>query len=150
MNVDVSLRIRAPLDDAESENVWEYSRDTCRRRGAHGADKQWKFDAVLPPDSTQEQVYQAKGKQLVDKALLGYNTSLLAYGQSGSGKTYSMTGRPGTLGGITPRVIDDLFNRISSADTDETTTYLVRVSFLSRPLPFGRRPQCERVMSVSC
>jgi len=43
-------------------------------------------------DGSQEAVYQALGAELVRKAAEGYNTCMLAYGHTGSGKTYTMMG----------------------------------------------------------
>ncbi|XP_037086992.1 kinesin-like protein KIF16B [Pollicipes pollicipes] len=47
--------------------------------------------------SQQEQVYASLGRPLLDDVLAGYNGCLLAYGQSGSGKTYTMLGNPELL-----------------------------------------------------
>lgn len=44
------------------------------------------------PDGSQEAVYEALGAELVRKALEGYNTCMLAYGHTGSSKTYTMMG----------------------------------------------------------
>lgn len=47
------------------------------------------FDKVLD-GSTQNQVYTDLAKPMVDKAINGFNFTLLAYGQTGTGKTYTM------------------------------------------------------------
>ena len=65
------------------------------------------------PRHDQECVYNIIGKPLLDHSLDGYNSCLFAYGATGSGKTYSMTGdekvfRPQDEG-IIPRLIRDLF-----------------------------------------
>ncbi|CAL1129353.1 unnamed protein product [Cladocopium goreaui] len=58
---------------------------------------QWRkyvFDACLPDDRSQKQVFQDSGVvYLLDEALAGYAATVLAYGQTGSGKTYTMMGR---------------------------------------------------------
>lgn len=49
----------------------------------------FQFDEVLD-GSTQNQVYIDLAKPMVDKAINGFNFTLLAYGQTGTGKTYTM------------------------------------------------------------
>ncbi len=50
------------------------------------------FDYVYDQYSTQEQIYENTAKKEVISCLQGYNASLLAYGQTGTGKTYTMEG----------------------------------------------------------
>ncbi|XP_077485277.1 kinesin-like protein KIF28 [Amblyomma americanum] len=59
----------------------------------------------------QERVYKELGREVVRSAWQGYNAALLAYGQSGSGKSYSMVGY-GTNTGMVPRLCEDLFQEI--------------------------------------
>ena len=51
-----------------------------------------KYDVVCSSDWSQERVFEATCASFVKEALDGYNTCLVAYGQSGGGKTYSMVG----------------------------------------------------------
>jgi hypothetical protein len=104
------------------------------------------FDAVHPPTATQEDVYLASALPSVKAALQGYNAAIIAYGQTGAGKTHTMEGAPeGEQRGIVPRAVadafagieaDDLANGISpsSADSSSTTNtparFLVRASYL--------------------
>lgn len=46
-------------------------------------DNRYFYDKVFEEKSTQEQVYQAVGKPLLDEILQGYNATIFAYGQSG-------------------------------------------------------------------
>ena len=50
------------------------------------------FDAAFPPAAAQRDVFYGVAAPLVDDVLAGYNASLLAYGQTGTGKTHTMTG----------------------------------------------------------
>lgn len=58
--------------------------------------------------ATQQMVYEALGKQVLDNAWEGYHCCLFAYGQTGSGKSYSMVGY-GENKGIVPISMDVLF-----------------------------------------
>ena len=62
--------------------------------------------------------------------LEGYNGTIFAYGQTGTGKTHTMEGSESdeSLRGIVPRAISYIFNAIEEAAN--TKKYLVRISFL--------------------
>ena len=62
--------------------------------------------------------------------LEGYNATIIAYGPTGTGKTYTMEGgREGDTRGIIPRAIDDIFDYIEN-DTSASRKYLVRAAYL--------------------
>ncbi|KAL8274697.1 hypothetical protein Esti_001412 [Eimeria stiedai] len=91
--------------------------------------RSYAFDCVFPPESSQEEVY-ACTSPLLRAALDGFNAALLAYGQTGAGKTYTL-GFEGSLlpgaplrgcppresdardrKGILPRACEDVFRLI--------------------------------------
>ena len=75
------------------------------------------FDAVHPPAATQEDVYLASALPSVKAALRGYNAAIIAYGQTGAGKTHTMEGAPeGEQRGIVPRAVADAFAGIEADD----------------------------------
>lgn len=60
----------------------------------------------------------------------GYNGAIIAYGQTGTGKTYTMEGaRTGPDRGIIPRAVENIFACIEN-DTAPGSKYLVRASYL--------------------
>ncbi|XP_018422284.1 PREDICTED: kinesin heavy chain isoform X2 [Nanorana parkeri] len=94
-----------------------------------GQGKPYVFDKVLPPNSTQEQVYNACAKQIVKDVLDGYNGTIFAYGQTSSGKTHTMEGKlhDNHLMGIIPRIARDIFDHIYSMD--ENLEFHIKVSY---------------------
>ncbi len=59
----------------------------------------YRFNAVLPCETTQDQVFETCGiGNLIDSAMDGYSATIFAYGQTGSGKTYTMAGDEKRLG----------------------------------------------------
>ena len=113
---------------------------------------QFTFDHVYDQDASQQMVYERSAKDAVLSTLAGYNAAMLAYGQTGTGKTFTMEGDPrarhgnsaigilpgdlppvgddrGAERGIIPRAIEDIFNRIK-ADTSTRSKYLVRASYV--------------------
>lgn len=51
------------------------------------------FDRVFNVDSSQQEVYNFTVKPAISKVLEGYNSTILAYGQTGAGKTFTMEGK---------------------------------------------------------
>lgn len=65
------------------------------------------YDVVFDASSTQEAVYNELGKPLLEQAFAGFNSTVLAYGQTSSGKTHTMIGDDaGEQEGCQRRVVD--------------------------------------------
>lgn len=92
--------------------------------------KQFTFDAAYDQESVQKDLYIETFAPLVDSVLEGFNGTIFAYGQTGTGKTFTMEGVKGDpeLEGVIPRSFHHIFDRISNAPEDER--YLVRASYL--------------------
>eukprot|EP00698_Gefionella_okellyi_P014420 TRINITY_DN4002_c0_g2_i1.p1 TRINITY_DN4002_c0_g2~~TRINITY_DN4002_c0_g2_i1.p1 ORF type:complete len:1024 (+),score=306.20 TRINITY_DN4002_c0_g2_i1:27-3098(+) len=88
------------------------------------------FDQVYDPDSEQKYVYETTAREAVVSTLQGYNATIIAYGQTGTGKTYTMEGfTRGNQPGIIPRSIEEIFSYIQHT-VNQRTKFLVRASFL--------------------
>lgn len=77
------------------------------------------FDHIFGPQAKQAEVFEEVAL-LVQSALDGYKVAIVAYGQTGGGKTYTMDGpqeeshRPsGESEGIIPRTVDLIFTEIN-------------------------------------
>ncbi|KAF6208697.1 hypothetical protein GE061_017155 [Apolygus lucorum] len=92
--------------------------------------KMFTYDAVYDSGASQRDLYEESVFPLVSSVLEGFNGTIFAYGQTGTGKTYTMEGR-GTANsdnrGIIPRSFDQIFTHISRSDNMQ---YLVRASYL--------------------
>uniref|UniRef100_A0A670JF76 Kinesin family member 21B n=1 Tax=Podarcis muralis TaxID=64176 RepID=A0A670JF76_PODMU len=82
-----------------------------------GKDKAFTYDFVFDLDTWQEQIYTTCVSKLIEGCFEGYNATVLAYGQTGAGKTYTMgTGFDVNISedenGIIPRAITHLFSGI--------------------------------------
>jgi hypothetical protein len=65
--------------------------DTTTLSTNNNNSRQFDFDAVFEPNSSQEEVYKKSCGDMITKSIFrGYNATILAYGQTGSGKTYTM------------------------------------------------------------
>lgn len=50
------------------------------------------FDGVFDVDSTQQDIYETAGRPVITSLFDGFNGTIFAYGQTSSGKTYTMQG----------------------------------------------------------
>lgn len=92
-------------------------------------DKIYTFDKVFSESSSQEDIYRCVSDYVL-ATVKGYNTTIFAYGTTGSGKSYTMTGNK-TAPGIIPRAIGDLFRHIENAAAEENDVFFyVRLSYV--------------------
>lgn len=92
--------------------------------------KVFSFDAVFDTNTSQVDIYNETARPIVDKVLQGYNGTIFAYGQTGTGKTYTMSGAKTSpqLRGIIPNTFAHIFGHIAKAD--ENQKFLVRATYL--------------------
>ncbi|XP_065789911.1 kinesin-like protein KIF9 isoform X2 [Muntiacus reevesi] len=136
--VHAFVRVR-PTDDFAHEMI-KYGDDNktidihlkkdTRRGAVNNQQTDWSFklDRVLH-DASQDLVYEIVAKDVVSQALNGFNGTIMCYGQTGAGKTYTMTGATENYKhrGILPRALQQVFKMIEERPTHAIT---VRVSYL--------------------
>lgn len=116
------------LPDGKSLNI-HCTKDT-RRGYINNQILDWSFslDRVLH-NASQDDVYEECARDIVSKAMDGYNGTILAYGQTGAGKTFTMTGSTEDFQhrGIIPRAIQQVFREINERSEWAVS---VRISYL--------------------
>ncbi|GAB2286830.1 hypothetical protein Dimus_021221 [Dionaea muscipula] len=88
--------------------------------------KSFKFDRVYTPKDDQVDVF-ADASPMVVSVLDGYNVCIFAYGQTGTGKTFTMEGTS-TNRGVNYRTVEELFE--ISKERSDTFKYNISVSVL--------------------
>lgn len=63
-----------------------------RQAVEHRMTKKFTFDRAFGPESKQSEIYHVVVAPLIAEVLLGYNCTVFAYGQTGTGKTHTMVG----------------------------------------------------------
>ena len=90
--------------------------------------KSFTFDHTYDWHATQELIFNQTAKPILESVMEGYNGTIFAYGQTGTGKTYTMEGEDNQQEkGIIPRSIDWIFSNIKNYTNQQ---FLVRVSFV--------------------
>ncbi|XP_038070916.1 kinesin-like protein KIF11-A [Patiria miniata] len=143
-NIQVFVRCR-PINDIEkkrgSHKVVEVSPN---KKDVHvnievaekATSKTFSFDKAFGPKAKQIEVYKSVVLPILDEVLMGYNCTVFAYGQTGTGKTFTMEGdrtpdpavswEEDPLAGIIPRAMHQIFEKLQSAEVE----FSVRVSFM--------------------
>lgn len=93
--------------------------------GSNSNPVSFNFDAILT-GSPNKPIYATVARSHVHAAMDGYNAVVFAYGQTASGKTYTLSGGEDEPG-IIPRAMRDVFGFIRQTPTRE---YLLRCSYL--------------------
>ena len=95
-----------------------------------GEPLKFNFDYIFPSNTKQQLVYSISAKPIVEAVLQGFNGTVFAYGQTSSGKTYTMTGPdltdPDQMG-VIPRMVSTVFDIISNSEP--YIEYSVKVSY---------------------
>ncbi|NXS58547.1 KIF9 protein, partial [Brachypteracias leptosomus] len=114
----------------DNKSIEIYTKKAAKQGVVNNKQTEWSFqlDGVLHHTS-QDLAYETLAHKLVSEALIGYSGTIMCYGQTGAGKTYTMMGATGGYlhRGIIPRALQQVF-KASAHSTDPTTT--VRVSYL--------------------
>ncbi|KAK2885774.1 hypothetical protein Q8A67_016611 [Cirrhinus molitorella] len=100
-----------------------------RGASSHDHPKVFTFDSVYDWNSKQMELYDETFRPLVDSVLFGFNGTIFAYGQTGTGKTYTMEGvrNDPDRRGVIPNSFEHIFTHISRSQNQQ---YLVRASYL--------------------
>uniref|UniRef100_A0A3B1IEM6 Kinesin family member 9 n=1 Tax=Astyanax mexicanus TaxID=7994 RepID=A0A3B1IEM6_ASTMX len=116
------------LPDKQTVNVRH--RRESRKGVVNNQMSSWSFklDGVMH-NMSQEEVYQSVAHSVVLRALEGYNGTIMCFGQTGAGKTYTMTGATESYQqrGIIPRALQEVFYEVEQR-VDHT--FSVFLSFL--------------------
>nr|XP_061802899.1 centromere-associated protein E-like [Nerophis lumbriciformis] len=133
--VKVCVRVRPFLEREKSDSsektksvevFWEANENSLRQLDDGTTTKSFAFDRVFTAEETTNQLYQDIAKPLVVSTVEGYNGTIFAYGQTASGKTFTMMGSDNNPG-IIPLAVDDVFQTIKKCPKKE---FLLRVSYM--------------------
>ena len=129
--VKVSVRVRPPFQDEIDAATPSFYLTTnippkvnqddlaCVQLGKAGSSKQreFLFDHCFGPSTAQEEVFDVVAKPVVEDVLKGGNGTVFAYGQTGTGKTYTMgilqtvDSTEALSKGVVPRALETIFSR---------------------------------------
>ena len=122
-NITCYVRCR-PLNQRELElgaNCIDISKDK-KSITLKNYDNNYIYDKIFPAETDQKTIFNEIGLPLVKKFLSGYNSTIFAYGQTGTGKTHTIIGPLESLFddnndnfGLIPNILNFLFNNKEEA-----------------------------------
>ncbi|XP_036974713.1 centromere-associated protein E isoform X4 [Acanthopagrus latus] len=131
--VKVCVRVRPLIEREESAErtepvqvYWKSNSKSIHLIDDGNSNKSFSFDRVFAAEETTSQLYQSIAKPLVVSSVEGYNGTIFAYGQTSSGKTFTMMGSDLTPG-VIPLAVEDVFQTIKNCPKKE---FLLRVSYM--------------------
>ncbi|VDK75753.1 unnamed protein product [Dibothriocephalus latus] len=138
-NVKVCVRCRPMNEKEEQQNFFTVVKVDEEAGAVHlrspdesedGPTKMFTFDYAFGMGSKQLDIFNKIARPIIEKVFEGYNGTIFAYGQTGTGKTFTMEGVRSVpaLRGIIPNSFAHIFGRIAKADSK--TRFLVHVSYL--------------------
>jgi len=144
-NIKVVFRLRplSPKEEADGRKVITVAhedRGTIEIRNPSSSSenppKVFSFDSVFGPSASQRTLYDAIASPVVQSVLEGYNASIIAYGQSGAGKSHTMGSaysedEPCELRGIIPNAFDHIYEHVGmdASNEENELSYLIRASY---------------------
>ncbi|CAB01170.1 Kinesin-like protein [Caenorhabditis elegans] len=135
-NLRVAVRIRPMNGTERSEKCTNVVKVDKGKQAIELKGKSFgPFFRTYDPDTTQEEIYSDLVSSQIKKVIAGFNCTVFAYGQTGTGKTFTMEGGrtdaksstddPTT--GIIPRAVEDIFEQLERCGCEE---YSLRVSYI--------------------
>ncbi|KAK6160589.1 hypothetical protein DH2020_003970 [Rehmannia glutinosa] len=126
----VAVRVR-PSANEESVNGfhWKVESNRISLHRSHGtpiSGVSFAFDHVFDQECSNARVYELLTKDIIGAAVEGFNGTAFAYGQTSSGKTFTMNGSENDPG-IIHRAVKDIFANIQKTSDRE---FLIRVSYM--------------------
>ena len=114
VNVFVRLRPGKPKEEKATRQAGEKA---VRISVTRKSEKTFVYDKLFGEKDGQQTVYDVAGRPVIQDVLKGYNGCIMAYGQTGAGKTHSLlnmssgTGGGGEVNqpGLVPRIVTDLY-----------------------------------------
>ncbi|KAE8728289.1 Detected protein of confused Function [Hibiscus syriacus] len=126
----VAVRLRPPIShETSSGTFWRVEDNRISLHKLHGtpiSGISYAFDYVFDETCSNGKVYELLTKDVIHAAVDGFNGTAFAYGQTSSGKTFTMNGSPNNPG-IIHRSVNDIFQKIQMISDRE---FLIRVSYM--------------------
>lgn len=123
-NISVVIRPK-PVVNRERD-PWHIADQTTI---SHEEAGEFSFDHVFAANCQNADVYERTSRPMIDKLLEGFNATVFAYGMTGSGKTFTMTGTDEEAG-LIPLSVEYLFDRIGQQTVPGFNRFEVVVSYL--------------------
>lgn len=106
MNIEVLARVRPP------KRGDRFSLNISGSRVQAGDGTGHIFASLYKPESLTYDIFRDSFSPLVDLLIAGYNVCVLVFGETGSGKSFSLAGEKNAKAGMIPLIINSVFTKM--------------------------------------
>lgn len=131
MNIEVLARVRPP------KRGDRFSLNISGTRVQAGDGTGHIFASIYKPESLTYDIFRDSLSPLVDLLIAGYNVCVLVFGETGSGKSFSLAGEKNAKAGMIPLIINSVFTKMRNGRSanvrvqqNELNDGIVSVQFL--------------------
>ena len=126
-NISVYVRFKPTKDKSESNFAYDSKRITNSK-----TKEIFTFDSVITPTMTNKDFFLKLIKQNLTNLLKGINISIFIYGQTNTGKTFTMKGDQKNNEGLISLSIKEIFNLLNNKDNKNTSIskFIVKISYI--------------------
>ena len=125
MQEKISVYIRLKPTETKNDSVFSYDTKTITDSKTNEV---FSFDYIITPSQTTGDLFENLIKKNITSLLKGINISIIAFGQTNSGKTFTMKGEPKANDGLIFLSIKEIFNLLNSNESNITKP-LIKMSF---------------------
>lgn len=136
--IKVAVRVRPLLPnekETSEKKTWEWDSNSIQllesdtnlfNPHSKAVKQAYQFDHLFSPESTNNHIFDSVVKNIVRSSMEGFHGSVFTYGQTSSGKTFTMNGDKGQPG-IIPQAIAECFDAVQNMPGRD---FILRVSYL--------------------
>ena len=122
-NIHVYIRLKPIKEKTETNFIYDTKSITNSK-----TKEIFTFDSVIPPTMTNKDIFEKLIKESLSNLLKGINISIFSYGQTSTGKTFTMKGETKSNEGLIPLSIKEIFNSLNNKESS-ISKYIVKVSY---------------------
>lgn len=124
--ISVVIRLKPNGGGGGERDPWYVKDESTMQNADYG---EFKYDHVFKIRCNNVEVYAQTSKPMIDRVLEGLNATVFAYGMTGSGKTFTMTGTDEELG-LIPLSVAYLYSRVMEESLQGESRFEIAVSYL--------------------
>ncbi|XP_059220425.1 centromere-associated protein E [Stomoxys calcitrans] len=122
-SIQVGIKVR-PLLKKEQQTLWRVVNNSIQQADTQA--EPFYFDHIFDQDATNQDIFDKMAKHIVHSTIQGFNGTIFAYGQTSSGKTYTMMGDDDNPG-VMVLAAKEIFREIELATARQ---FLLRVGYI--------------------
>ena len=123
---NISVYVRFKPTEEKIESLFSYDTRTITNTKTNEV---FSFDSIISPSQTNNDLFENLIKSNITSLLKGINISIIAYGQTNSGKTFTIKGEPKSKDGLMFLCIKEIFNLLNSNELNITKP-LIKMSVI--------------------